>query len=278
MNLPPETDPQPSPSRGNQNGDNEWLHPSLVPTLTQMLMAEDRPIRALLVAILARVPGKDATLGLANRAVFDLSPEVREEAVNALKRRPDIDLSRPIFLQALRYPWPPAADHAAEALVNLNDFQAVPKLVDLLDQESPNAPVQSPAIPDRVVREVVRMNHLSNCVTCHSPALSKEDPVRGLVPTPGQPVPPTFQPQYYSRSDGLFVRADITYLRQDFSVPQPVANPHNWPSYQRYDYLVRIRPATPAEQQDQQGHAGAKEYPQRNAVLFALRGLTAKKK
>ncbi len=277
-------------------GADEWLQPESVPTLTQLLMAEDRPLRTLLVELLARIAGKEATQALARRAVFDLSPEVREASVEALRNRPDRDLATPIFLQGLRYPWPPAADHAAEALVNLKATETAPELVRLLGERSPNAPFRrdgaaadgtrrlrelgDPFQKDEdegvVVREVVRLNHLANCVTCHAPAVSRDDPVRGLIPTPGQPVPPTFQPQYYSRDDGLFVRADVTYLRQDFSAPQPVASPNNWPANQRYDYLVRVRPATKAERLAQAQFGDPAHGPQREAVLFALRNLTAR--
>jgi hypothetical protein len=35
----------------------------------------------------------------------------------------------------------------------------------------------------------VRINHLGNCLLCHSPSTSRADLVRGAVPTPGQPLP-----------------------------------------------------------------------------------------
>jgi hypothetical protein len=130
--------------------------------------------------------------------------------------------------------------------------------------------------PTRVttVRELVRVNHLRNCMLCHAPSIDPDDPVPGRVPTPGQPVPPPFSGAYYESRNGTFVRADITYLRQDFSVPQPVARHGNWPAHQRYDYLVRTRYATAAEQ------AAAKDepatFPQRDAARWALRELTGK--
>ena len=51
-----------------------------------------------------------------------------------------------------------------------------------------------------------------------------------------------FSSVYYSRGKGDFVRADVTYLKQDFSVQLPVANPGQWPAEQRYDFVVRERP------------------------------------
>src|SRR5262249_3552402 len=124
---------------------NEWLEAEAVAPLTQLFMAEDRPVRMLLVAMLSRIPGKEAALALANRAVFDLSPVVREAAVDALKGR-SADLVRLVFLQWLRYPWAPAADHAAEALVNLADMDAIPDLIRLLSLSSPTAPWRMPTV------------------------------------------------------------------------------------------------------------------------------------
>jgi hypothetical protein len=128
-----------------------------------------------------------------------------------------------------------------------------------------------------VVRELVRVNHLRNCMLCHAPATSTNDPVRGLVPEPGQPLPPPTTP-YYGGDRGIFVRADITYLKQDFAVPQPVAKAEPWPAFQRYDYLVRIRTRYLGEEDLLQWFGAKKSdsYPQREAVLFALRELTGR--
>src|SRR5262249_40919647 len=84
---------------------SEWLHREAVATLSQMLMAEDRPLRRLMVAMLELIPGKEATLALARAAVFDLSPDVREAAVRALEQRGDRAQVRPVFLQGLQHPW-----------------------------------------------------------------------------------------------------------------------------------------------------------------------------
>ena len=65
------------------------------------------------------------------------------------------------------------------------------------------------------------------------------------------------------------IRGDITFLRQDFSVPQPVEWPDNWPAYQRYDYFVRTRYPTDEELR----RDGPATYPQREAVRWALREL-----
>lgn len=125
-----------------------------------------------------------------------------------------------------------------------------------------------------MVREMVKINHMSNCVLCHAPSHSAEDLVRGRVPIPGEEPPPG----YYQANNGLFVRAEITYLRQDFSVMQPVATPNKWPTHQRFDYVVRTRKAIPTEvklfKQLQADKKAGSPYPQQEAILFAIRELT----
>jgi hypothetical protein len=46
------------------------------------------------------------------------------------------------------------------------------------------------------------------------------------------------------------VRIDVTYLRQDFSRKQPVANAQPWPQMQRFDFLVRSRQLSAEEAQE----------------------------
>jgi len=74
------------------------------------------------------------------------------------------------------------------------------------------------------------------------------------------------------------VRADITYIRQDFSVQQPAPTPGTTNlTNQRFDYLVRVRLL--GSKDAKKLAAEVKElasYPQRDAVLFALRELTGK--
>jgi hypothetical protein len=123
-----------------------------------------------------------------------------------------------------------------------------------------------------VVSELVRVNHLRNCYLCHAPALSIKDPVPGVVPSPGRELPPA----YYGSSRGPFVRADVTYLRQDFSLMQRVEKPDRWPPWQRFDFLVRTRELSADEVAalGKGAHPRWMIYPQREAVLFALRELT----
>jgi hypothetical protein len=58
-------------------------------------------------------------------------------------------------------------------------------------------------------------------------------------------------------------------------VSQPVDNASPWPTMQRYDYMVRLRKATDAELAQLQD-SPAPTYPQRNAVLAALRQLSGR--
>jgi hypothetical protein len=255
------------------------LHPArqkypsaLADVLTQVLQSEEEPSRTFLVRELAKLDGRRATEQLARRAVFDLSPRVRAEAINTLRRRP-LDDSRPIFLAALRHPWAPAADHAAVALAELKDRKAVPDIVALLDQPDPLRPDLDSNQRMWVTTELVQVNHLSNCLLCHSASPSKKDPARGLIPESGKPLPNA----YYEEDTGSFVRADLTYLRQDFAVRRNVANAAPWPASQRFDFLVRKRPATAAELETLDEKART-DYPQRQAALYALAALTAPSK
>jgi hypothetical protein len=242
-----------------------------VPTLTQMLQIEGEAKRLVLVRELTRILGADATTQLAVRAIVDLSPAVRRAAVAGLERRPWPEYA-PVLLRGLRYPWPPVADHAAVALRTLRPPEGVAPLVDLLDLPSPSAPVLDDETNRYTVRELVRLNHLRNCLLCHAPSTSKEDGlVRGFVPAPGEPLPVE---QYYESQDVHFVRADITYLRQDFSILLPDEEAGPWPHEQRYDFVTRLRTLPPGQGKDLVEPSGT--YPQRSAVLYALRGLTGK--
>jgi hypothetical protein len=263
--------PNPGRLRATLADNEEWRTPEAIPTLMQLLQAEGTPLRMLLVETLAQIKGAEASKALAQRAVFDLSAEVRKKATLALASRPAAEFEQ-VFLDALRYPWAPAADHAAESIVALGLKSLTPRLIPLLKESNPSLPYQEKNIWK--VRTLVRFNHLCNCVVCHAPSQSKEDLVRGLVPKPGEEPPPL----YYKGGSGVFIRASVTFLRQDFSVVQPVEQPGKWATHQRYDYLVQTRPLTPAEVKLVRKMQKKGDFPttfeQREAVLFALRALT----
>jgi hypothetical protein len=266
--------------------EGKWDRPSAVPALMQLLMAERTPTRQVLVEVLGRIKGPAASKALARLAIFDLAPEVRERALVTLRGRPPGDY-RPTLIEGFRYPWAPVADHAAEALVALEDREAIPTLVGLLDEPDPVHPRTEDrnGRPVTYNRMLVQVNHLRNCLLCHAPSTSATtDLVRGRVPTEGMPLPPP-QEYYASRSPGEFVRAEVTYLRQDFSVMQPVEQSAPWPGFQRYDYLVYEQPVAgrplPNPRHREKGKAKRHDPPapsssQRESALFALRELTGK--
>src|SRR5262249_27369941 len=146
------------------------------------------------------------------------------------------------LLAGFEHPWPAIADHAAEALVALKRKDTVPDLARLLSEPDPKAPYVKPTSDRHFVKEVVRVNHLQNCLLCHPPSFRPHDKVRGADPTRDPPQERVVR-KYYEASPqeqkgpsrALFVRADVTYLKQDFSRTLPVANPGKLPSVQRFD-------------------------------------------
>jgi len=259
--------------------------PLAVGPLMQMFGPEAEAVREELVGALASIDGKEATVALAKLAVFDLSPKVRGSAIAALISSRAAD-ARPVFLAALRHVWAPAADHAAHALVELDDREARGPLKKLLEAPPPGAPFQKGEKWHR--RELVRVNHLSNCFLCHPPSdHGPKDRGRDALIAP-VPVPGKYLPEVYDerrlRSPEWGARADIVYLRQDFSVMHKVKKEKNdpWPEMQRFDYLVRLRGLTLQELRevndpgDPAGKAAA-GYPQLWAVRDAIAGLSARK-
>jgi hypothetical protein len=177
-----------------------------------------------------------------------------------------------VILSGFDYPWPPVADHAASALIEINDAPAVPELVKMLDKRDPALPYLDEKRKQARVRELVRINHLRNCCLCHAPSYSSRDWIPGRVMEPGVAIPV----DYYGAPSGAFVRADVAYLRPDFSTMQPVKNARPWPTMQRYDFVVRTRPATAKEVAHGEKRLAGASYPQREAILTALRRLSGK--
>ncbi len=202
-----------------------------------------------LVRYLAHISHPDATHALARLAVFSFEDSVRQAAIDALKTRRERDYTG-VLLQGLRYPLPAVARHASEAVVKLGRDDLVPQLVALLDKPDPRAPVVEEIDKKKVpvVHELVKVNHHRSCLMCHAPGDSSagiiSQQLMASIPVPGERIPPTSQG--YGRSFGpgeILVRIDVTYLRQDFSMLQPVADAAPWPAMQRFDFLVRKREA-----------------------------------
>lgn len=256
------------------------VSPEAVPALTQVLEAKSHTERVALTSLLQQVGNAESVNKLVQRAIFDVSPQVRDLAAAAL-----VDYreqARPHLLEGLRYPWPPAAMHAAETLVRLQDKDAAPQLLELLEAPSPEAPVCHEGQWTR--RELVKLNHMTNCALCHAPSTSPSDMMRTPVPMPttllrSTPVQKYYGPTVNRVTDGTpqgFIRADITYLRQDFSITTTTKAFRPWPDEQRFDFLVRTVPLTAPQADLLSRRAAANAVVYRRAVHFALQHLTGK--
>ncbi len=117
--------------------------------------------------------------------LFSAEDEVRVAAIQALKLRREKDYA-PALVQGFRYPLPEVAKRAAEALIRLECTDAVPQLVDLLDEPDPRLPVTKEVQGKKValVQEVVRVNHHRNCILCHAPADTDGGNGVAMVQTP----------------------------------------------------------------------------------------------
>jgi hypothetical protein len=105
---------------------------------------------------------------------------------------------------------------------------------------------------------------------CHPGSFSEKDPVRDVIPTPGKPLPIP----YCGSKDDSFVRADVVYLRQDFSVLQPVKDAKPWPEMQRNDYVVRRAVLTKEEAAEWAKQHESDDQKRRSYVAAALSYLT----
>jgi hypothetical protein len=132
-----------------------------------------------------------------------------------------------------------------------------------------------------VVRELVRVNHNRNCLMCHSPSGDSVAPttLTAGVPIPGQQINPPSQ-GYGQSIPEVLVRIDVTYLRQDFSLMQAVADAHPWPEMQRFDFLVRKRVLDKDEavafKEKLEPRESGRLSPYHRAALVALRDLTGR--
>jgi len=227
-------------SQPNNGGTNT---PAGIAALTQILGPERGALRASMVTKLGSSDQLqvDATRTIAKAAVFDASLEVRTAAIKELKKRP-AEQYTDILMHGLRYPLATVTNQATQAIIALDRKDLVPQLVNFLGEPAPGDPE---AVEDKTcVREVVRINHHRNCLLCHPPAgTGQPQEVPGVIPIPGESFPSS-PSQAYGAAQSFgdpMVRADTTYLRQDFSVRMPVENAAPWPEMQRFDFLVRSR-------------------------------------
>ena len=237
-------------------------------TIDQILQIDHPRLRQEMIGTLRKSGSVDALKLLVDKALFDLEPDVRIAATAALADLEPDDI-RGLLLEGFKYPWHVVAEHSAEALVRLDDQDAVPQLIEMLDLPHPHSPFEDNGT--LVQRELVGINHLRNCLLCHAPSTNSFDSVRALVPQAGRPV------NNLAGRVGdvsLAIRADVTYLKEDFSVVQPVKDAGPWPSDQRIDYVVRKKKLTPAEAEKVARQISQSPNRYLNAIIFALRELT----
>jgi hypothetical protein len=223
-----------------------------VAALWQMITPESAANRLELVKYMhENLTEEDAARGLAKLAIFSEEEQVRSAALDALNTRPRQDYVG-ILVTGLSYPWPAVVERASTAIAKLGQTDLLPQLQEVLKRPDPRLPQtrQIDGKPKTFVRELVRINHLHNCMLCHAPAVAgngqdvavrvgrtQEEDSTAQVPIPGEAIQ-----QYYGESiPDLFVRFDVTYLRQDFSVTLPVEKAEPWPPMQRFDFVVRTR-------------------------------------
>jgi hypothetical protein len=252
-----------------------------VAALTQIFAPAPDPYRAGLAKHLASIAHQDAGRALARLAIFDPDESVRQAAIAALKGRPTREYAS-ILMDGFRYPVPSVAKRAAAALAKLECKEVVADLVAVLEQPDPRAPVKQKIDGQEatVVREVVRINHHRNCLLCHAPA-DPDRPSRGIltvpVPLPDQRLPES-SAYGFGLSPDIFIRTDVTYLRQDFSMMLPVENAAPWPDVQRFDFLVRTRVLGAAEAADYAEQIAQQGTPPSHlAAQHALRELTGQR-
>jgi hypothetical protein len=254
-----------------------------IAALMQILAPEAPSVRLGLVRYLSTVSHVEATKALARLAIFSAEEEVQKAAVEALKVRRERDYTE-VLVQGLRYPWPPVARRAADAIAKLERSDLLPQLVGVLEEPDPRAPVvqETNQKKSTVVRELVRLNHHRSCLLCHAPGNTgtvSPDALVAEVPVPGQPLASPLE-GYRTTVPDILVRVDVTYLRQDFSVREAVEDANPWPEMQRFDFLVRTRTLTNEEADAYREKLERREpgrlSPYHSAVLATLRLMTGK--
>ena len=254
-----------------QENREETLEPMLR-TTDQILQIDHPPLRLELVEALRRIEESPTGIEmLVKKAKYDLVPEIRQAATNALSDY-SVKKFRDQFLEGLKYPWHVVAEHSAEALVRLDDKEAVPELVEMLKLDDPRQPKRVDD-DEYVQRELVAINHMRNCMLCHAPSRSTSDMGRARQPSWEFPIPRHYY-QAEDTSPRAFVRADVVYLRQDFSVIQPVDNNGPWPKDQRFDYLVQNKKLSKKQARRIKQALEKDRNLNREAIVYALRELT----
>src|SRR5262249_8277546 len=122
--------------------------------------------------------------------------------------------------------------HAPGSLDNEAGSFQPPVSKDIEDKKQPTKVVKEVTTPDGKQQVIEMVDVLVRTEVGLQPA---------QVPVPGQPLPTPSQGYGFNPHPDLLVRIDVTYLRQDFSMLQPVLDANHWPGMQRFDFLVRTR-------------------------------------
>jgi hypothetical protein len=267
-----------APEAGEEK--RQQFYQAHVAVVTQVIPAEESSAGHSLIRALSSIPRPEATTALARLAVFSPEEAVRTASIEALAVRRDTD-STNVLVAGLQYPWPAVADNATTAITKLKRKDLIPQLENMLDAPDPRGP-RTEVIASReeaVAHELVRVNHLRNCLLCHAPAergKTQDETLVAEIPVPTMPLPDSSEGYGQSESN-LLVRIDVTYLRQDFSAMQKVTDwsAESWSPSQRFDFLVRKRVLTPSEAADlRAGLVGVSPY--RRIAARALRELTGR--
>jgi hypothetical protein len=261
----------------------EQFYQAHLAVVTQVLPAKSTSDQRALVRALSSVPRPEATRALARLAVFSPNQATRSEAIDALAIRREEAGSTEVFTAALNYPWPAVAENATRAIVKLKRKDLVGSLEKMLrapDPRGPRTEIVSGGRKETVAHELVRVNHLRNCLLCHAPAergSTSDETLVAEVPVPAQSLPEAASGTsgYGSSESPLLVRVDVTYLRQDFSALQNVTDwtADSWGQTQRFDFLVRRRVLSPDEAAELSARLKS-ESPYRRAAARALQELT----
>lgn len=251
---------------------------AVVAALMQMITPRHEAYKTGMVRYLTTIKQPDATASLVKLAIYPPEANVRTAAIDALKSRPYSDYSNAV-MAGFRYPLPVISKRAADVLVQTKNTSVLDDLVTVLTEPDPRAPRTRNVDGQHVsvVREMVRINHHHNCLMCHAPSNTPDVPQGVLtapVALPSDALPSAVHGYGSGLSPDIFVRTDMTYLRQDFSVMMNVENAKPWPEMQRFDFFVRTRDVTPAQAAEATKLLATQTPSNHAAAQYALRELT----
>lgn len=239
--------------------------------IVQVLQCEEKDVRARMIKLLSLKDEEESRAAIADRALFDVSPEIRELAIHMLKLEP-AEAVRKRLVDGFDHVWKPVAVNAANALVELDDELSLDDLRSKLNVPGPHSPYKD-ANGRWKIRELVRVNHLRNCLMCHAPVVDKSQSFAAIVPEPGRELP-----RMYYGDGSPSVRPDVTYITQDFSVMHELRDQKPWPDRQRFDYFVRERTLDQAEVNSRRDEWTERESFRKQAIQYAIRKLSGKKR